>query len=113
MISIYKKLSFSCRAALWRRDACPRYGACFVLAVALCVVPTSALAAGDANMASCGEFPGTEASPGFRAYLSDCRAYEMVTPVEKAGAVVTPRVPTVAADGSSLDGSATGAFAGA
>jgi hypothetical protein len=63
-------------------------------------------------MASCSEFPGTEASPGFRAYLPDCRAYEMVTPVDKAGSVVSPEPATVAADGSSLEGVSSGAFAG-
>jgi hypothetical protein len=82
-----------------------------LLALTLVFVPT-AQAAGDANVASCGKFPGTEASPGFSTYLPDCRAYEMVTPVDKAGSVVSPSPATAAADGSSLVGVSSGAFAG-
>jgi hypothetical protein len=40
-----------------------------------------AIAAGDANLVSC----LNEASPGFRTYIPDCRAYEMVTPSYKGG----------------------------
>jgi hypothetical protein len=112
LMFICNKRFFSCRAAPESRNARLHYGACFVLAVALFVLPASAVAAGDANMASCSEFPGTEASPGFRAYLPDCRAYEMVTPVDKAGSVVAPNPATIAADGSSLAGVSSGAFAG-
>src|SRR5664280_948644 len=70
---------------------------------------TPAFAAGDANEPAC----PNESSPGFRAYLPDCRAYEMVTPADKEGALVNPvPTPTVAADGSSLAGQSRGAFAG-
>jgi hypothetical protein len=48
--------------------------------------PRSALAAGDANRPSCPQ--ATEESPGFRSYLPDCRAYEMVTPPYKQGQAV-------------------------
>jgi len=50
---------------------------------ALAFTTTPALATGDANNASCPA--STEASPGFHAYLPDCRAYEQVTPVFKDG----------------------------
>jgi hypothetical protein len=51
-----------------------------VLGLSLVMVST-APAAGDANQASC----ANAGSPGFRSYLPDCRAYELVTPVSKAG----------------------------
>lgn len=48
-----------------------------VVAVAGLVVATSAFASGDANVTSCPT--ATEASPGFRIALPDCRAYELVS----------------------------------
>jgi hypothetical protein len=50
-------------------------------AVAGLVVVAPALAAGDTTDASC----ANEASPGFRAFMPDCRGYELVTPPYKAG----------------------------
>jgi hypothetical protein len=50
----------------------------------LCVC-ASAIAAGDANIVPCSS--GTESSPGFRVYLPDCRAFELVTPPFVAGNV--------------------------
>jgi DNA-binding beta-propeller fold protein YncE len=44
--------------------------------------------------------------------LPDGRAYEMVTPAQKAGSSVEALPATVAADGSSLAGASKGAFAG-
>lgn len=79
------------------------------LAVACGLWTSIAFAAGDVNRSAC----SNEGSPGFRVYLSDCRAYELVTPSDKQGALVGPlELPTVAADGASVVGVSTGAFAG-
>ena len=55
----------------------------FVVAVSgvLVFARAAALGAGDANEGGC----PNEASPGFRAYLPDCRAYELVSPVFRDG----------------------------
>jgi hypothetical protein len=54
---------------------------------------------------------GTEASAGFRAYLPDCRAYELVSPPFKEGFPIEGVVAR-SADGSRMLGGALGAFAG-
>jgi hypothetical protein len=54
-----------------------------LLAAALLTGVPGALAAGDVNQASCPA--AAEASPGFRATLPDCRAYELATPPSKFG----------------------------
>jgi hypothetical protein len=63
----------------------------------------SANAAGDANMSSC--VGASEASPGFRAFMPDCRAYELVSPRYGAGALAAGaknRAPWMSPDGESL-----------
>jgi Tol biopolymer transport system component len=67
-----------------------------------------ALATGDANSASCPS--PTEASPGFRSFLPDCRAYEQVTPVFKDGTELD--IAALSEDGSSLITRALAGFAG-
>ena len=74
-----------------------------------------ALAVGDASQTSCTEPPGTEESPGFRAYLSDCRAFELVTPPYQGGQPVlwnARNPPPVSADGQHLIGIDFAGFAG-
>jgi hypothetical protein len=72
------------------------------------VLAAGALAAGDANQLRCPE--ENEASPGFRSYLPDCRAYELVTPAFKGGA--EPAILAISADGSRIIAQSLGAFAG-
>jgi hypothetical protein len=77
--------------------------------LALYLAAPSASAAGDANQAGC---PAeTETSPGFRTYLPDCRAYEMVSPPFKQGFPVE-EILARSADGLRLIGQSLGAFAG-
>ncbi len=73
-----------------------------------------AWAAGDATQARCGA--QTEVSLGFRPYLPDCRALELVTPPYKEGGVILDEagaVGVVSADGSHVIAGSSGAFAGA
>jgi hypothetical protein len=79
----------------------------FVVAAAICLLPASVLAAGDANEAAC----PNEAMEGFRSYLPDCRAYELVSPHFKDGNRIE-EFDAVSEDGSSVITGAVGSFAG-
>ncbi len=68
-----------------------------------------ALAAGDASTLP-GQACPNESSPGFRAYLPDCRALELVSPPYKDGYQVVPQ--GISEDGARVLGSSLGAFAG-
>jgi hypothetical protein len=56
------------------------------LVLSVSSLPTIASAAGDANEAFC---PTAEASPGFRSFLPDCRAFELVSPGYGGGTLAT------------------------
>jgi hypothetical protein len=80
-------------------------GVGLVLGALLCVlvVAAPALAAGDANRASC----PNEGMPGFRSYLADCRAYELVSPSSIDGYFVAD--PLVSGGGAVIAESLGGA----
>ena len=77
-----------------------------IAATGLALCP-SAAAAGDANVGTC----ANEHVSGFRGYLPDCRAYEMVTPVYTQGYPL--EVSAIAGAGSSIQALSWGVFAGA
>jgi hypothetical protein len=80
-----------------------------VAALLSVLVSTSmAAAAGDANMTGC----PNEAMAGFREYLPDCRAYEMVTPPFKDGGGPVIGLEAVSDDGSHVLAHSLGAYAG-
>jgi hypothetical protein len=79
----------------------------------LLLAATPVFAAGDSNQASC-PFE-TEASPGFRSYLPDCRAYELVTPPYVSGQAALweqHAPPSMSADGEHVLGLDFAGFSG-
>jgi hypothetical protein len=87
------------------------FNAVLVVLVVSALAPAVALSAGDMNEAQC--TAETESSPGFRSYMPDCRAFELVTPPYKEGAALASEPGAVSADGSHLVLGAAGAFGGA
>jgi hypothetical protein len=86
--------------------------ASIIAAVAILSVTITrpAFATGDVNETTCPV--ATETSPGFRAYLPDCRSYEMVTPPYKDGGA-NVKVQAISGDGSRMIINSFGVFAGA
>lgn len=88
--------------------ACIRVLLPLAIFVPLLLVPaTTALATGDSNNATC----ENEALTGFREYLADCRAYELVSPSYESG-VDTPRLIATTPSGSRVLVGTRGVFAG-
>ena len=80
-----------------------------VLLTVICLALASdASASGDANRATCPA--ASEASPGYRVSLPDCRAYELVTPSRKNGQPPVTDISAVAPTGEALSFNSVGAF---
>jgi hypothetical protein len=79
----------------------------------MALAPCSAQAIGDANHSSCPS--ETESSPGFHAYLPDCRAYELVSPPFVSGASLwgleKGEPPPMSANGEHVLSKVLGGFA--
>ena len=83
------------------------------LATLICLcVPASAFATGETDGLNC-PFE-TVSSPGFRAYLPQCRAYEMVTPVYQGGSSIDGGlgVENISPDGEQVLVESLAGFAG-
>ena len=92
-----------------------KLGAAVVVSAVVCLcVCSSALAAGDVSSGACSLV--SEGSAGFRAYLADCRAFELVTPPFIGGAFPAGvgnkgEPPQVSANGEHLLSLVLGGFA--
>jgi hypothetical protein len=88
-------------------------GVVAILIVGSFACPSFAYAAGDVNRSDCPA--ATESSPGFRSYLPDCRAYELVSPPYTEGGLLMSPAPEAAAlaeNGEDLVVGVAGAFGG-
>jgi hypothetical protein len=86
-----------------RRLVSVGFGCVLGAVLGVLVVAAPALAAGDANQASC----ANEGMPGFRSYMADCRAYELVSPSSIGGELVV--APEVSGSGAVIGESLGGA----
>jgi hypothetical protein len=87
-------------------------GACAIACLALALwCATEARASGDANRTECAT--ASESSPGFRPYMPDCRAYELVSPPYREGGVPIAEPGAVSSDGETMVASLGGVAAGA
>ena len=102
------KLAATATDASRRARRCAALLAAIASLLAPALTSPAAYATGDANQIACPA--SSEASPGFRSYLPDCRAYELVTPPYAGG--VPAGMRAVSTDGSSLIAVSHGAFAG-
>jgi hypothetical protein len=84
-------------------------------AIACLVLPlwhaTASRASGDANRTACAT--SSESSPGFRPYMPDCRAYELVSPPYREGGVPIAEPGAVSTAGEAMVASFGGVTAGA
>jgi hypothetical protein len=83
-------------------------GVVFVLCVVGALLAPASVLAGEGGCAN-------EGSPGFRGYMADCRAYEVVTPAFKDGTALNTTGPLgrpISEDGSRIVGESLGTVAG-
>jgi hypothetical protein len=84
--------------------------------VCLCVLGLAALlGSGAPSAGAAGACPNEDLRYGYGAHLPDCRAYEMVTPVDKEGQEIAtlafgPMYPVAAADGEASSYQSAGTF---
>lgn len=86
--------------------------ATLALLAILALAPAPAHATGDQNEAFCPQ--ASEESPGFRSFLPDCGAFELVTPPYSSGAppLALKETVSISADGEHVIGIAFGGFCG-